>query len=83
MWEYICAIFRAAPVSVGSVIETLLNCCVYNSSVLNVLEKNSFSRFRVQVSVDRYLSGQIFHVFACTAFFWLVSNAVVKGFGTT
>jgi len=41
-------------VSVGSVIDILLNCCVYVSSVLILLEKNLFSRFRVQVSVDRY-----------------------------
>ena len=53
----ICAIFGATPVSVGSVIDILLNCCVYISSVLILLEKNLFSRIRVQVSFDRYLSG--------------------------
>jgi len=71
-------------VSVGSVIDILLNCCVYISSVLILLEKkNLFSRFRVQVSVDRYLSGQVFHIFACTVFFWLVCNVVVKRSGAT
>ena len=69
--------------SVGSVIDILLNCCVYVSSVLILLEKTCSVGFVCKFQLIGILSGQIFHVFACTVFFWLVSYIVVKRCGVT
>lgn len=87
MWQYICAIFRATPVSVGFVIDILLNCCVYISSELILLEKTCSVSFMckfqlIGIWVVRY--SMFLHVLCfsgwCLTSWWNFWNDLVTVF---